>query len=255
LKEFSYSYYESILREMKKISNIYNFKSVTSNVKSGYILRHDVDFDIEKAYKMCNLEQEIGVTSTYFILVTSDFYNILSYKNKNIIKSMSSNGFEIGLHFDPAIYGDMNLNDMQKQAEIECSIIENIVGTKVDSISLHNPSIHNQYPMFEGYKNSYSKEFFNTDLYLSDSCKHFRGKNIFEFIKKGESNLLQVLFHPIHFSKKEESYIESFNKIIEKKINYFDKYIRVNRTYKNEIEDNTLINCFSNYVKSSSEIK
>lgn len=253
MKEFSYKHYDSILKQMKKISPIYNFKSVDSNVKCGYVLRHDVDFDIEKAYNMCNIEKDRDVTSTYFILVTSDLYNILSYKNKNIIKNMASNGFEIGLHFDPVIYGDISSNQMQKHVEKECSIIEDIIGAKVQTVSLHNPSIHNQYPMFKGYKNAYSKEFFNQDLYLSDSCKDFRGKEILEFIKKGESSLLQILFHPIHFSEKEETYIESFNKIIESKINNFDEYIRVNKTYKKEIKENTLISCFASYVKENSE--
>lgn len=253
MKNFSYSNYKKILEEMKTINKIYNFKSVDRVVKHGYILRHDIDFDIEKAYSMFNVEKEMNVISTYFILVTSDLYNILSYKNRNIIKNISSNGFEIGLHFDPVIYGDISLNQMQKQVEKECSIIEDIIGLKVQTVSLHNPSIHNQYPLFEVYKNAYSKEFFNPDLYLSDSCRDFRGKDIFEFIKKGQNNLLQVLFHPIHFSENGENYIESFNKIIESKINNFDKYIRINKTYKKEIKENTLLGSFQDYVKESSE--
>ncbi len=250
---FSYDNYKKILEKMKTINKIYNFKSVDSDVKHGYILRHDIDLDIGKAYIMSNIEKDKNVTSTYFILVTSDLYNILSYKNKNIIKNMSSNGFEIGLHFDPTIYGDISLNQMQNQVEKECSIIEDIIGLKVETISLHNPSIHNQYPVFKGYKNAYSKEFFNPDLYLSDACKDFRGKDVFEFIKKGENNLLQVLFHPLHFSEKEETYIESFSKIIEYKINNFDRYIRINKTYKEEIKENTLLGCLQNYVKENSE--
>ena len=250
---FSYDNYKKILNEMKTINKIYSFKSLDSDVKHGFILRHDIDFDIEKAYSMSNIEKEMNVTSTYFILVTSDLYNILSYKNKNIIKNMSSNGCEIGLHFDPVIYGDTSLKQMQKQVEKECSIIEDIIGLKVETVSLHNPSIHNQYPLFEVYKNAYSKEFFNPDLYLSDSCKDFRGKDVFEFIKKGKSDLLQVLFHPIHFSQKEETYVESFNKIIESKINNFDKYIRVNKTYKKEIKQNSLLGCFQDYIKENYE--
>lgn len=253
MEVFSYNNYKKILEKMKTINKIYNFKLVDRDVKHGYILRHDIDFDIERAYSMFNIEKEMNVTATYFILVTSDLYNILSYKNKNIIKGMSANGFEIGLHFDPIIYGDISLNQMQKQVEKECSIIEDIIGEKVQTISLHNPSIHNQYPLFEAYKNTYSKEFFNPELYLSDSCKDFRGKKVSEFIKKGENNLLQVLFHPIHFSENGETYIESFNKIIEFKINSFDKYIRLNKTYKNEIKENTLISCFQKYIKENSE--
>lgn len=247
---FSYDNYKKILKQMKIINKIYNFKSIDDFVKNGYILRHDVDFDIEKAYIMSNIEKEMNVTSTYFMLVTSDLYNVLSYNNKNMIKSMSLNGFEIGLHFDPVIYGDVNLNHMQKQVEKECSIIEDIIGETLQTVSLHNPSIHNQYPVFKGYNNAYSKEFFNPDLYLSDSCKDFRGKEIFEFIKKGKDDLLQVLFHPIHFSEKGGTYIENFNELIENRINKFDKNMYANKTYKIEIGESTLL---SHFFKSIAE--
>jgi hypothetical protein len=249
---FSYDNYKKILKEMKTVNKIYNFKALDRDVKNGFILRHDIDFDIDKAYSMSNIEKELDVISTYLVLVTSDLYNILSYKNKNIIKNMASNGFEIGLHFDPVIYGDISLSVMQIQVEKECSIIEDIIGSKVHTVSLHNPSIHNKYPLFKEYKNSYSKEFFNPDLYLSDSCRDFRGKDVFEFIKKGKNDLLQVLFHPIHFSLKEETYVESFNKIIESKIDKFDKYIRINKTYKEEIKENSLLGCFQDYIKENS---
>lgn len=249
MEEFTYDYYCNILEQMKTISKIYDFKSADSDLKCGYILRHDVDFNIKKAYRMCKIEKDMNVTSTYFILVTSDLYNILSYENKNILKDMVSNGFEIGLHFDPTVYGNINLKQMQEQVEKECSIIEDIIGLKVESVSLHTPSIHNQYPVFNGYKNAYSKEFFNPNLYLSDSCKDFRGKDVLTFIKKGQSNLLQVLFHPIHFSENTESYIESFVKDIEVKINNFDKYMHINKTYTSEIGEKLLSDCLANYIK------
>lgn len=252
LENFDYRNYSNILKNMKEIGEIYNFNLVNNSVKNGYILRHDIDLSIEKAYEMSRIEKDMNVTATYFILVTSELYNVQSYKNRNIIKDMHLNGFEIGLHFDPIVYGDITSNQMQNKVENECSVIEDIIGTKVHTISLHNPSIHNQYPIFDGYKNAYSKEFFNPDLYISDSCKDFRGKEISTFIKKGEDNLLQVLFHPIHFSEKEENYIQSFNKIIESKINYFDKGVRGNKTYKKEIGEDNLLNYFTKYIREKS---
>ncbi|OPJ58355.1 hypothetical protein [Clostridium oryzae] len=249
--EFSYETYSKIIKEMKKINKIYNFKSADSSVKNGFLLRHDVDIDLDKAYKMCSIEKNIGITSTYFLLVTSDFYNVLSYENRKLVSNMFSDGFEIALHFDPMLYGDISLEQMQKQVEKECSIIEDIIGERVQTISLHNPSIHNRYLVFKTYKNAYAGEFFTPELYLSDSCKDFRGKDVFEFIKKGKSNLLQVLFHPIHFSENGENYIKSFSRLIEDKINNFDKYVRINKTYKNEIKENTLLSCFQKHIKEN----
>ena len=74
------------------------------NSTNQIILRHDVDLDIYPAYKMALLENEIGVKSTFFILLNAQSYNPLSINNKNILREISSLGFEIGLHFDPTNY-------------------------------------------------------------------------------------------------------------------------------------------------------
>lgn len=246
---FDYNNYKNILVSMKKIGKIYTFESIKHTCTSGFILRHDVDFDIEKAYKMFLIEKELNVKSTYFILTTSDLYNINSKENRKMLKDMHESGFEIGLHFDPTIYGDISLKEMSESVKREVAIIENIINDSVKSISLHNPSIHNQYPEFKGYKNAYSTEFFNKEYYISDSCKDFRGKDIYKFIEKGKENILQVLFHPIHFSENEETYITSFNKIIEEKIEKFDNSMIVNKTYKRELGNKKVIDLFLEYIK------
>lgn len=48
--------------------------------------------------------------------------------------------------------------------------------------------------------------------------------------------------------------MESFNKIIELKINNFDRYYTcINKTYKNEIKENTLLSCFKDYIKENNK--
>ncbi|WP_238858844.1 MULTISPECIES: hypothetical protein [unclassified Clostridium] len=235
---FSYDNYRQILDLLKQSGNIYKFNEFMG--KTGILLRHDVDFDIYRAYELSKMEKEKDVKSTYFILTNCDYYNIASMKNRVILKEMSNNGFEIGIHFDPTIYGDINLCEMSRKVDFECSMIEDITGEKVKSISLHNPSIHNQYPIFNGYINTYSKEYFNTEYYFSDSCMNFRGKNIMELASKADQHMIQVLFHPIHFSESGQKYTDIFKNIIVSKINEFDTFMRGNRTYKNDIGSNNL---------------
>lgn len=240
---FTYDNYRKILELLKQNGKIYRFNEFVNGV--GILLRHDVDFDICKAYELAQIEKEKDVKSTYFILTNSDYYNITSMKNRVLLKEMNKNGFEIGLHFDPTIYGDINFSEMSRKVEFECSMIENITGEKVSSISLHNPSIHNQYPIFNGYVNAYSKEYFNTEYYFSDSCMNFRGKNILEFASKANKNMVQVLLHPIHFSSNGQKYPDIFKNIIGIKINEFDNLMRINATYKNDIGQDSLYNFIS----------
>ena len=74
----------------------------------GLINRHDVDWSLDDAYSLSQLEQDNGINSTYYIRLNSDLYNPKSRKNRIILKKMKS-FFEIGLHFDSTIYDKKNL--------------------------------------------------------------------------------------------------------------------------------------------------
>lgn len=245
---FTYKEYKKLLNEMKKINKIYTFKEVSKKLTSGIILRHDIDFDIEKAYNLSKIEEEENIKSTYFVLTTSEIYNPSSVNNRRLLHEMYNKGFEIGLHFDPSVYVNMNEDELINKVKKECNILEDIIGAKIEAVSLHCPSIHNQYPILKGYKNAYAEEFFNPEFYISDSCKDFRGKDIFNFIERGVENLIQVVLHPIHFSDFETDYIESFNYIFKNKINSFDNNVRINKTYNNEIGNKKLLYKFCDYI-------
>jgi hypothetical protein len=167
----------------------------------GIILRHDVDIHVRPAYEMSRLEKECGVRSTYFFLTTANTYNLNSTRDRKLIREMADEGFEIGLHFDPTIYGDISEEELQSKAETEAALIELVSGKKVRSISLHNPSIHGQYPAFNGFINAYDPEYFQPDNYLSDSRLSFRGKDPMGFIDRARTTRLQVLLHPIFYIK------------------------------------------------------
>lgn len=68
------------------------------------IMRHDVDCDLEKAAAMAEMEAGYGIKSTYFILVSSDFYNVSSKGNRGRMRRIQNCGHEIGLHFDEGCY-------------------------------------------------------------------------------------------------------------------------------------------------------
>ena len=65
-------------------------------------MRHDIDYCVDKALEFAILEHEMGISSTYFVLVTSDFYNIFSLNNSEKLRRIrdqihiGENGF-IGL--------------------------------------------------------------------------------------------------------------------------------------------------------------
>jgi hypothetical protein len=62
-------------------------------------LRHDVDVSLDSAYNIALIEKEISIKSTYYLRFDSDYYNVLSDKNKKIIDFLILN-HEIGCHVD-----------------------------------------------------------------------------------------------------------------------------------------------------------
>ncbi|MEG0911870.1 MAG: hypothetical protein RSF70_09860, partial [Ruthenibacterium sp.] len=106
------------------------------------ILRHDIDSSIQKALMFAKLEQRLNATSTYFVLVTSDFYNALSAQSIAMLREIQACGHDIGLHFDelsyPEIAEDRNLITAKILQEKE--ILEKAMDYPITKVSMHRPS-------------------------------------------------------------------------------------------------------------------
>lgn len=239
---FEYENLKEFILYMKGIAKIVSFNNWNGSGRKCIILRHDIDFDLRSAYNVSLIEKECGVESTFFIMTTCDTYNPLSARNRQILSEMANNGFEIGLHFDPTVYGDIPRNELKSKVDAEAKILESITNQKIKSISLHNPSVHGQYPEFEGYINAYHMDFFSDESYMSDSCMDFRGKNPFDFVLKAKETPVQILLHPLHYTENGDDYIRIFTNYILDITDTTDNYFRgVNPTYSSLIGDRKLI--------------
>lgn len=78
---FSYESYMSLIDLLKQKKYEFCFYDNWQSKKKSVILRHDIDQTIEKAYKMASLENSMGVSSTYFVMVSSELYNVF-FKEK-----------------------------------------------------------------------------------------------------------------------------------------------------------------------------
>lgn len=230
---FTYKEYSEMIAQLKKenyvITNYHSSDNETDSKKA--ILRHDVDLSLERAAEFSRFEKELGVSSTYYILITSSFYNIAEYASRKAMDTILSNGHEIGLHFDETQYrvdyigGDTNLQLAELISEEAC-VMEMIIGNgyKVRTVSMHIPSKSTLESdlKIEGMVNSYSQEFFHNWKYLSDSEMRWR-EDIFSVIKRGEYDKLHILTHPFWYSETvEEKYTKVLRFLREKKSSTFE---------------------------------
>lgn len=171
------------------------------------ILRHDIDIDLQHALEIAQIEYTYGIKSVYFVLLTSNFYNIFSHRNRCIIKKICDMGHMIGLHFDEAAY----LNDMGNADKIVCDIkkeldiLSSALETEISVFSYHRPTkaildadIH-----IPNVINSYSNLFFRQFKYFSDSRMNWK-EPIIDIICEALYPRLQILIHPFWYYEKEK---------------------------------------------------
>ena len=95
---FSYNEYKNIINIIKNHLPIVDFSDVNEQTDRFCVLRHDIEFSIDRAYELAKVEKELGVTSTYTVQVRNNTYNALSEKNINLVKKIKDLGHHIGLH-------------------------------------------------------------------------------------------------------------------------------------------------------------
>ncbi len=203
---FTYEGYASLLSLLREngyeARNFHDYK----DVKRSVVLRHDVDNTLQKALEIAKIEQIGGVKSTFFLMLSSDFYNVFSAESKKIIEMLYFYGHEIGLHFDEMRYADQigNVEGICERIHEEAGVLAHAVGKPVRTVSMHRPSqrVIDADLKISGIVNTYSKEFFVTFKYLSDSRRRWR-EPVEKIIKSGQFERLQILVHPFWYNKKE----------------------------------------------------
>lgn len=180
------------------------------------ILRHDIDNSLERAVRMAEAEAECGVTSTYFTLLRTDFYNPASKHALEALHRIQSLGHEIGLHFDEVAYGSNCIQEETVQNIVkECGILSALLETSVSTVSMHRPSKATLESDLKipGVVNSYGQTFFHDFKYLSDSRRRWR-EPVLDIIRSGEYDRLHILTHAFWYHEAEESITETVGAFI-----------------------------------------
>ena len=137
---------------LEKGAQIHMLKDIPQ-LKKGVVLRHDMDSEMDSALVVAQMEYNLGIKASYYFLMTSRSYNLYSEHCRKIVHEVMNLGHEAGLHFDASIYPE---NKIQEAFQEEKRILEFLMGQKVCSMSLHNPTQNGSYPSFDGVVNAYN---------------------------------------------------------------------------------------------------
>ena len=204
---FSYNEYRNIINLVREHIPIVDFSEVNEETKKFCVLRHDIEFSIDRAYKLAKIEKELGITSTYTVQVRNNTYNALSEKNIDLIRKIKDLGHHIGLHQNPPL---MEFEKLGNYIMTDIQILEHFYGFEIDRFAFHRPKKEylKSYITLDNKINCYDKKFFQyfddrpaelDILYLADSNHEWKyGYPLdFDFTK---INKLQLLTHPFSWS-------------------------------------------------------
>ena len=215
--DFTLDHYREIIVALKQTHIFSTFTNFDEN-SIFVIKRHDVDFSLENALNLALIESEQGVKSTYFLMLHCEFYNLLEKKNLEIVQRIEGMGHQIGLHFHADFYDISDEKMLNSKIILEKTILENVLEREIRTFSFHNPTpftMSFQNPSYGSLINCYSRYFQINLGYCSDSNGYWRFDRMIDFIKKNSRRPLQILTHPIWWTKKIDSPKNKILKLID----------------------------------------
>ncbi|MCZ6913318.1 MAG: hypothetical protein O7C59_01555 [Rickettsia endosymbiont of Ixodes persulcatus] len=192
-------YLKEILAKGYIFSDYFSYK----NKNTCIIFRHDIDASVHRAYKLAKIEAELGIKSTFFIMLYNWFYDIRDQEVYKLIYAIKELGHQIGLHFDASYLLNTKIIDRKvlKKSLLQQKVeLEKILAFEIKLFSYHNPTIlgNNLIKDLEicGMLNVYNEIFIKNFKYCSDSNGLWRFEKLDDLINPKLYPKLHILTHP-----------------------------------------------------------
>lgn len=198
LPNFSLDEYAKLLDELSAVG--YQFRKVsdigrTDPGRFAY-LRHDIDFHLFDVEKMVKLEASLGISATYYVLLTQ-YYNPMNPENKSILRKISGLGHEVGLHYDLETYPS-EPEEARAHLNWEANILGKICDTPIRTIVTHLPYKKRPDPFLTigDYVHPHNPSYLENLVYVSDSCRAWRDESLLNCFGSNPPQRLLLTIHP-----------------------------------------------------------
>jgi hypothetical protein len=180
--EFSLSLYRKLLISLKKEYRFIRIKDLPnlSDKENIVVLKHDVDAKPKNALKMAQIENELGIASTYY------FRSVQKVFHPSVIKSISNLDHDIGYHYEELSKTKGNYVMAYNQFSANLSKLRSLVDVR--TISMHGSPLSkiNNKDLWEKYSYydfnviciSTSDSIFDGFFYLTDTGRKINNKNV-----------------------------------------------------------------------------
>lgn len=203
---FTHAHYHEIISVLLESGyRFVGFSDFVPDVPLQVILRHDVDFSLEDALRIAQVEAQLGITSVFHVLLTSEIYNPACAAGQEILAKISRLGHRIGLHVDPVAIerGTSSLEAFHKRLQNLFDVATLVIG-RLDSYSIHRPAANKRMQALQPVLLPFpvplyaeSAVFREQVIYRSDSRRKWRHGCICTQIPGFQGRSLQLLIHPL----------------------------------------------------------
>lgn len=194
--EYTYGWYRDFLNWLA--DQDYRARPVGTDLELGdALLRHDVDLSPEAAVEMATLEADLGVSSTYFFLVTSRLYNVRERETRERIRQIERLGHDVGIHFSTHQYWPMDSPPSERaiadRIREEQAVLEGVVDDLSPVVSFHIPPNWVLERSFDAFPSAYQPSLLADIRYVADSNGRWREDPP---LSDDRPENLQIVAHP-----------------------------------------------------------
>lgn len=236
--DFTRDNYRKLLQLAKQHYTFTHYDTL-DKTQTFILWRHDVDFSMHAARKLAIIEAEEGVSATYFLLLHSEFYNLLESEIVRCVKDIQAMGHHVALHFDTNFY---NINDEEQLTKYllrEKNILESFFEQAITVFSFHNPSefaLSCKKWQYAQMINTYAAYFQASVGYCSDSNGYWRHRRLEDVLREHRDPCLQILTHPEWWTQEVMTPRERVSRCIA------GRAIRTGELYDNLLEQHNRLN-------------
>lgn len=171
-----------------------------SGTSTGVVyLRHDVDYSLQMAVELAKANAALGVSGTFFLLLRSQVYNLLSYDAIPYVQRLADLGQRLGFHMA-----------LPSGVPATAAGLAELVRADFDIVARHVPAVesvfawHNTTPAIlelgldldvPGLVSAYSRRLFKDIPYHSDTGMRYSVRE-WRAIAGSDAPAMQLLFHP-----------------------------------------------------------
>jgi len=236
MPRFSLNSYKELIISLKKTGR--SFCSFSDQARPRLILRIDVDYDLNWAARLAEINDQLSIQATFFIQVSSPLYNVLCLDNRGALDRIVNADQHIGLHYFHD-GGDLDVHRLKH----EFSVLHHLVPTIENFVAWHNPngdiSLLNREAEREGFVSVYSDEFFTLEKYVSDSNGRNDASGIRKFVSRCNASSVQILLHPFNWVLGGKNEIQIIEQCFNEKSNQLFIAFSQNRVWRDKIMQKT----------------